>query len=144
VTGSIMFMVRGTPATQGNKTAFVAGGRAVMREGKSKKASEGFHAWRHGIATEARAAMAERPQFTGPLCVQLRFALPKPASAPKTKVTWPIKARSGDIDKLARAALDAMTDVVFADDSQVVRLEVTKEWSDPFPTGVAIQVRALA
>lgn len=136
----IAFEVRGLPVTQGNKTAFPSrdGTRAFMREGRSNKANEGFHAWRHAIATEARHAAGDRPLLTGqPLQVVLHFRILKPASAPKTRRTWPIKARSGDIDKLARAALDAMTGVVFADDSEVVVLAVMKDWGDP---GVTVEV----
>lgn len=45
-------------------------------------------------------------------------------SAPKFVTKRP------DVDKLARAVLDALTHIVFADDSQVVRLMAKKEYCD--------------
>lgn len=124
----IGFSVRGIPITQGNKTAFVAGDRAVMREGRTKKANEKFKMWRHAINDEARKAMGDLPMIAGPVALTAHFTLPRPASAPKRRRTWPIGARSGDVDKLARALLDGMTGVCFGDDAQVVRLNVRKDY----------------
>jgi Holliday junction resolvase RusA-like endonuclease len=39
--------------------------------------------------------------------------------------------RVGDIDKLSRAVLDTLSGVIIADDSQVVRLYVTKLYGIP-------------
>lgn len=146
----IDFFVAGTPVTQGSKSAIRVGNRAVVVEGKSKKARDGFAAWRHAIATEARAG-ADRFNIekdlrwgwpiSTPVIVTLTFGLQKPASAPKTRRTWPTGARSGDVDKLARAALDAITGVLVADDAQVVGLSVTKTYGRP---GVRLQLWAEA
>jgi Holliday junction resolvase RusA-like endonuclease len=54
----------------------------------------------------------------------------KPRSAPKRRRTWPIGARSGDVDKLARSVLDSLTGVLFHDDAQVVHLVVSKDYGD--------------
>lgn len=140
----IDFFVAGTPVTQGSKSAIRVGNRAVVVEGKSKKGRDSFAAWRHAIATEAREA-SKNYEFpyqgpyptTGPVVVALTFGLQRPASAPKTKRTWPCGARSGDADKLARAALDAITGVLVADDAQVVSMSVTKTYGRP---GVRVQL----
>lgn len=50
--------------------------------------------------------------------------MPRPKSAPKTKTLAAVKRP--DIDKLARAILDALTDVWLRDDSHVVELCATK------------------
>ena len=59
----------------------------------------------------------------------MRFYLPRPASASKTK-KLPASKRP-DLDKLARAVLDALTDVIFEDDSQVVSLGAFKYITNP-------------
>ena len=130
---TLSFFVAGTPVTQGSKTAIRVGDRAVVVEGKTSKARGQFAAWRHAIATEARAATTTHTSrtwpITCPVIVTLQFGLQRPASAPKTRRTWPTGARSGDVDKLARAALDAITGVLVADDAQVVGLSVTKSYA---------------
>lgn len=139
---TVVFTVLGNPETQGNKTGFVRNGRAVLVEGRSKGARDRFHDWRAAISAEARRWMDDHDNpelLAGPLAIRLIFGLTKPASAPKTKVTWPIKARSGDIDKLARACLDACTGVLFVDDAQVVSLTAVKRWGNPPGVTVALQ-----
>jgi crossover junction endodeoxyribonuclease RusA len=126
---TLRFFVPGTPATKGNMRAFNAGGRVKITE----KKTTGLTTWLHAINDEARRVRGDQEPFTGPLSVELWFWLQRPASEPKRRRTWPTKARSGDVDKLARAALDAMTGVLFADDAQVVNLVVGKDFADdPF------------
>lgn len=63
----------------------------------------------------------------GPLSVEVAFTVRKPASAPKRRVTWPITRDSGDIDKLLRSTLDALTTSgAIADDSMVVEVVARK------------------
>ena len=57
--------------------------------------------------------------------VDIVFYMPKPASAPKK---WVPMVKRPDIDKLGRAVLDALTDVVFEDDSQVTDLLLHKRY----------------
>lgn len=76
----------------------------------------------------------------GPVSVIIDFVIPKVKSA-KDRV-WPTKRSSGDVDKLARLVLDCLADAkVIGDDSQVVRLHVTKEYGE-FP-GATISVHEL-
>lgn len=133
----IRFTVLGTPVTQGSKRAFVNQhtGRAVIVE-----SAKGHKSWREAVRSEAQD-QAERVlpngPMSGPVKVYLTFGLQRPASAPKRKRTWPIGARSGDVDKLARSILDALTGVLFADDSQVLKLTVEKDYGTP---GVEVRV----
>ena len=131
----VKFTCPGHPITQGSKRAFVRNGHATLVETGGDK----LRLWRHVIATTAREATPDGP-IAGPVQVHLWFHLERPASTPKRKRTWPIKARSGDVDKLARAALDALTGVTFADDAQVVRLVVEKDWADGRGPGVEVVV----
>ena len=78
--------------------------------------------------------------LTGWVDVSICFALPRPKSLAK-KVTWHLKRP--DIDKLSRAALDALSGVIWRDDSQVVKLHATKYYAEPGePPYVDISVRA--
>lgn len=134
------FVVAGLPVTQGSKIHGVNPhtGKSYIREQGGKS----LEAWRTAIATEARKVRRNRDMtdlVRGPVKVKLHFALPKPKAEPKTRRTWPIKARSGDLDKLARAVLDAITHVLIADDSQVIELHVTKDWGDSF-VGLLIEI----
>lgn len=136
----IRLEVIGTPVTQGNKSAFVRGGRAVMVEGKGPGRQK-HKDWRAAVAEAARSwcgANGNPPLITGPVIVRATFGLQKPASAPKRTRTFPIKARSGDVDKLVRSILDSITGVLIADDSQVVATIPVKDWSDP--PGVTIEL----
>ena len=124
---SLTIEVRGIPVPQGSMRAFVRGGRAVITHNRPSK----LDAWRNAIATEARAAMGAEPSWDGPVSVWIDFFLQRPAghygkrglkpSAPSRPF-----GNVGDVDKLARAALDAMTGVVFRDDAQVVSLSSEK------------------
>ena len=114
------FTVQGKAVTQGN--------HAVSRAGRIyDKSGPQLRAWREAITWEARGKMRARPAVEGPVGVRLEFVLP----APKRKVrAHPIT--KPDIDKLTRAALDALTAArVYVDDAQVIDLHVTKSYGDP-------------
>jgi len=136
------FRVLGVPETQGSKTAVMRGGRAHVIEGSNGPKRQRFVDWRQAVRSEGQRWQEDQGNpglFDGPLIVNLAFGLAKPASAPKTRRTWPIKAQSGDIDKLARCVLDALTGVLFADDSQVVALASAKDFSEQ--PGLTVLVR---
>lgn len=138
---AIEFDVRGIPAPQGSPRAIRAGDRAILvTEASAAFGAKGgktsaLAAWRHAIATEARAAMGNDPLLAGPVRVAVELR-PKPrpqahflrsglrADAPRWHTSKP------DADKLARAVLDALTGVVYADDRQVALLVSGKRWPD--------------
>lgn len=107
--------IPGIPRPQGSKR-HVGNGRLI-------EASKYLPEWRN---TVREALIRDWEDETFPfkyqaVSVRLLFRLPKPkVTANDMPVTRP------DIDKLARAVLDAMTGPIIADDSQVVRLLVTK------------------
>jgi crossover junction endodeoxyribonuclease RusA len=163
----VAFVVRGVPVPQGSSRAFVGKGK----NGKPRAfvATEAhtdspLGSWRTAIAQEAREAMGDRPLLEGPLKVWLTFVFPRPAShflpansrrpvrelradAPTYLCTKP------DLDKLLRAALDAMTGVVWRDDGQVAAFghpqkiyETALEQQPPAMThrpGVEVHVRPI-
>lgn len=112
----IIVTIPGSPAPQGSKRHV---GRGILIE-----SSKNVGPWRERIALAAHSAMDGRTLIDGPITLDLAFVLPRPKSAPK-RITPPATKRP-DLDKLARAALDALTNVAFSDDSQVTRLTCSK------------------
>lgn len=134
------FTVLGQPVPQGSKRAFArtnAKGKAFAT--LVDVTGAGLKSWRNGIAYEARQALrqAERDPdgFRAsadrdvPYRVTLRFTFARPKSVKRVEMT--VKP---DIDKLARAALDALTGLVWLDDCQVISLVVQKAY---LPAGLA-------
>lgn len=111
--------VPGVPAPQGSKSfKGRRGGKAILIE-----SSKAVGPWRERVALAAHSHA--RGLLGGPVSVDLAFVLPRPKSAPKR--TTPPAVKRPDLDKLARAILDALTGVWFADDSQVIDLRATKQ-----------------
>jgi crossover junction endodeoxyribonuclease RusA len=120
----ITFTVIGHAQPQGSTKAFMPKG---ARYPVVTSDNPNLKGWRHLVADEA-----QRHASGGPLCggvhVTLDFALQRPKSLPK-RASQHLK--KPDIDKLARAVLDALTGILYHDDSEVVRLDVTKRYAAP-------------
>lgn len=117
------FRVYGIPAPQGSKKAFVRGGKAVVVEQSEKVAP-----WRNAVSSAAVAARQQVPeQFVGAVGVRITFFLPRPKTAPKSRV-YP--AVTPDLDKLLRSTLDGISDAgVWEDDKQVVQIVASKRYT---------------
>lgn len=106
----------GIPGPQGSKRHV---GNGVMIE-SSKKVKP----WReavHCAALACRMGSADLiiPPIDGPIMARMVFTLPKPASAPKRRRTYP--CRTPDLSKLVRSTEDALTTAgVWRDDARVV------------------------
>lgn len=134
--GRIGIRVTGVPIPQGSKSASVIKGRAVLRDANAKTLAP----WREHVHATARDATRYHDTITGPVRVWLTFAFPRPASHHRSgrnahllKDTAPRHATShglGDVDKLTRAVLDALTTAhVWTDDALVVDLRVRKHYA---------------
>lgn len=106
--------IEGRPAPQGSKRHL---GNGIMVE-----SSKAVKPWRVDVAWRVRGAFLT--PFDGPVKLELEFVMPRPKSTPKKST--PAAIKRPDVDKLARAVLDAITGVVVADDSQIVHLVATK------------------
>jgi Holliday junction resolvase RusA-like endonuclease len=118
--------VAGIPAPQGSKR-HVGGGALV-------ESSAAVGDWRTVIAwTAANEYKDESGQRLAPLAgavvLAVEFVMPRPKSLPKRKPTPPHTKRP-DVDKLLRAVGDAMTGVVWADDSHIVEMTGTKRYAE--------------
>jgi crossover junction endodeoxyribonuclease RusA len=127
MTVEFTFSVAGDPRPQGSMSVY--GGRIVH-----VKAAK-LNAWRDMVAQSAREAMpADWPLTDGPVAVALTFALRRPKghyARSGAILPWAptVHAKRPDIDKLARAVLDALTvAAVWQDDSRVADLMVRKTW----------------
>lgn len=121
--------VAGRPKPQGSVRAFAAKGRAYV----AANHSDAFVVWRNTVVEKV-----EREWPHGRLDnarVFLRFTFNRPKSQPKWYRNDPASAfhvKRPDIDKLARAILDALVAAgVLADDSVVSDLHVIKEYTNP-------------
>lgn len=123
----VSLFVSGIPVQQGSmipgrpvKTA--KGMRSTMHSHNSAE----LKAWRTLIATKVR--QTGHPVIGPYVAVEMCFYMPRPGT---TKYPlWP--AGTPDVDKLARAVLDALTESgLIEDDARVVRLNVDEEWTDP-------------
>lgn len=132
--GSACFEVRGVPVPQGSMKGYVRAGHVVLTSD-----NERLRPWRAVVSDQASRYAPAQP-VTGPVWLTLAFRLPLTSSLPKRRRVWPVKVRSGDVDKLARGVLDALTGVIYGDDAQVVSLLATKEFAYDSAPGVTVRV----
>jgi crossover junction endodeoxyribonuclease RusA len=131
----MLITVRGIPAPQGSKR-HVGGGRMIEQ-------SKAVGPWREAVRAETQRAMNHLPPLEEAVHVTVQFTLPRPKSIPK-RVIWP--AKRPDLDKLARAVLDGLTDGgAWLDDGQVVKMGLIKHYaSEGFPPGCTIRIESIA
>lgn len=111
--------VDGQPAPQGSKKAFQRGSKIVLVEMSAR-----VKPWRELVHAQAHSVLGSHTPTSGAVAVRIDFLM----QAPKRR--WrDLPLGRPDVDKLARAALDGLTGVAFADDSQVVDLHVTKRYA---------------
>lgn len=155
----ITFTVLGMPQTAGSKRAIPIKNRStgewVKRQNGSPliavmddnpKSKE----WRNAVACEARKVYSG-PLLTGPLQVTFRFYMPRPAghfgsgkNANQLKAsspTWPITRP--DALKMARAAEDALTNVIWRDDSQIVSEHLLKYYTHSDPARLVVTIERM-
>jgi Holliday junction resolvase RusA-like endonuclease len=142
----LRFVAFGRPQGKGSKRALPIRGKA--RHGQHivlVDSNRNAKPWAALVSAAAGRAVFEASRgatprlIQGPVMVELDFHFARPKahfgtgrnssrlrlSAPSHMVTVP------DIDKLTRCALDALTGVIYADDSQVSELSVRKRFGEP-------------
>lgn len=148
----ITFTVHGTPAPQGSKRLLPFGGKRGGRP-MLVESSKAVGPWRAKVRRAAEAARDLLPaddqaRETDAVTVTLDFNMPRPKAhygtgrnaetlkpaAPTDPIGKP------DLDKLARAVLDALTGIAWVDDAQVTALVVSKRFA-PHPRHVGVHVR---
>ncbi|NBU22791.1 MAG: RusA family crossover junction endodeoxyribonuclease [Actinobacteria bacterium] len=131
----ITLRVYGDPAPQGSKR-IVRGNRLIEAAGEKLKR------WRRAIAEECHNARQDNPEvfFTDAVFVHVRFYLPRPKTVSESKRPKPIVPP--DVDKLARGLLDGIgqSEVIWGDDSQVVKLLAEKMYSTAEEAGAVVYI----
>lgn len=122
MTDSYAFFAPGTPTPQGSKNAYRRGDKIVLVESAGKALKK----WRDGVAAVARE-LKLRP-IEGAVEITITFVMPR-TKAMRDKPAPPMTQRP-DIDKLARSTFDALTDIAWRDDSQVVSALLHKRRAD--------------
>ena len=84
--------------------------------------------WQQIVSEAALAAMPTPTLVDGPVALDVTFYLPRP-KALKRKVAPHTK--KPDLDKLIRSVKDALTHIVWRDDSQVIAVQARKFYADP-------------
>jgi Holliday junction resolvase RusA-like endonuclease len=117
------FNVVGRPAPQGSKNQFGA------------ESSPHVRPWRMDVKLAAQKAEPPDWNREGAFAVTLVFLFNQPkshfTSKGKPSCNWtkfPLGRNKGDIDKLCRSTLDALTGVMFNDDNQVVSITARRQW----------------
>jgi Holliday junction resolvase RusA-like endonuclease len=148
--------VYGKPATQGSTIAqaiYRKDRTPVMKNGRvvtiARPDSPDLKSWRHAVASAAAQAYSGPLLTTQAVCMSIVFYRPRPTghfgtgknagvlkpNAPEFPTTRP------DTLKLARAIEDALTGVIWKDDSQVVYHRLAKRWGDRYVTVVQVLVQ---
>jgi len=139
----VRIRVVGVPSPKGSKRGFLnpKTQQVVVVDNNPK----GLKAWARAVEEAARAAMADLghpPPLEGPLSLRVVFYLPPPKSlSPKWR--W-LPTTKPDLDKLERASWDAMSGIVYRDDSQIVDGARRKLYAHERTAGALIVVRSLA
>ena len=131
---SINFTVNGTPQPQGSIRAFMPKGakHPVLTTDNVK-----LKPWRQEVSVMALLArgFGNRDPLKCAIYLRVKFIFAKPKSI-KPSVTE--KLTKPDVDKLLRGLFDALTGILFHDDSQVVWVDANKEFGLPERTEVEV------
>lgn len=141
--GTIVLHVYGIPMPKGSHTAIVRNNRAVLLDGRRGPAREASKSWREAVEQSARDWQRDHggvPLLDVPVQLDLTFWLPKPKSAPKSRV-WP--DRKPDVDKLCRHAIDSLVGTILTDDARVCELTARKRYATDCAPGAKIVIEAL-
>lgn len=142
----ITIEVRGVPQPAGSKRAFVLKkggaftGRAVVTDANPKSRD-----WKIDVQHEARMWFADEP-WDCPIHITLRFTIARPKghygsgrnAAVLKHGAPPYPNSKPDCLKLSRGVEDALTGILYVDDSQIVTELISKRYGVP---GVVIEMR---
>jgi len=120
MTGTFTLFVPGKPQAQGSKTKGRWGG---IREDNKE-----LGPWRERVALVAHDRGNGEPVLTVAISMRLDFIMRRPVATPKRRT--PPAVKKPDLDKCTRAIFDALTSIVYHDDSQVTYLVATKRLAE--------------
>ena len=132
---AIAFTVAGDPVPQPRPRVTTRGGHGHAYT----PASHAIHGYRQSVALAAKAAGCEPHDQAVSVVIDFVFARPKShlRSSGEPKPSAPSLPRP-DVDNAAKAVLDSLNGIAWADDSQVSRLVVEKSYGKEGRTTVRI------
>jgi Holliday junction resolvase RusA-like endonuclease len=145
---SLLIFIQGKPEPGGSKRAFYS-----KKSGKTWVIDSNLNVanWKDLVRVAVLQAYKD-PPMQGPLYAEFTFYLKRPKSHFKTgKTNWaelknnaPVAPMSKpDLTKLIRGTEDALKDIVFIDDAQIVERRDKKEYADKCNEGASVFIRAL-
>jgi len=119
---NVSFTVPGEPVAQGRPRITTINGRARAFDPKKSRSYKAV------VSDRAENAMKCRAPIEGAvdLSVTAYFTCPKSRHRKRTPRAQEPRVQRPDIDNVVKAIKDAMTGIVWLDDSQVVRLQALK------------------
>jgi Holliday junction resolvase RusA-like endonuclease len=125
------FRIAGLPRTKGSLTpGMTKTGRMFVHRSRASVT------WERQVKDVIKRQLTELPEnaefaslllHAGPVKLEFQFYLPRFKTTERTE---PIGRRDGDLDKLERNVVDAMTGVIYVDDAQVTHKHSWKGYSD--------------
>lgn len=137
---SVTFHARGLPTPKGSTVRMRNGAMLPAGTNESRKR---MAQWRDDVRNAAMSAMGEEPPWTGAVRLFVSFAMPVPVSMRKRDIGWIGHTKQPDVDKLFRMVGDALTNIVWCDDSQVCYANVSKRYAWDGITGAIVEVAEL-
>jgi crossover junction endodeoxyribonuclease RusA len=134
---TLSFFAAGTPQPQGSSKGYPIRRRDGSVGVAITTANVKLKPWRQTVQVHAQLALEQaglRGQLAeGGVAITAQFYLPPPKAAESQlrKGRFVPMVKRPDVDKLARGLLDALTGVIFADDSQVMELLAGKVYAQP-------------
>jgi len=115
----IQFKIIGIPVPKGRPRFF------RMGKGVGTYTPDKTRSWENMIRLQA---IQYKPTklWEGPIIMNLVFLMPRPKSLPK-KVLYHVK--KPDIDNLAKSLKDALQNIIYRSDSQIVTLNLEKKYA---------------
>lgn len=144
---TITFELHGKPATQGSKRAYTFRKKSGGIGARVEEHSKHFKSWR-ALVVDAAIEVYDGEPVKGPMSLKVRIIRKRPASHFGTGRNahslkgWAIHARPvqrPDSLKICRGIEDALSGVVWVDDSQIVRHVISKEFGPCDRTDVCIE-----
>ena len=142
---AITFTVPGIPQPAGSKRGFPVKRKNGTIGVAISDANPKSRVWKQEVA-QAAGDIYRGPLLTGPLHLEVTFQFPRPKShygtgknAGVLKLSAPLyHTQKPDSTKLIRGVEDALTGIIWRDDSQVCCQTVNKRWGARAAAGVRI------
>ncbi len=125
---SLSFTVFGKPEPKGSARGFVA-----MKAGKARAIvttdNKNLKSWESCVRFAAQSVAGELQLFEGAIALHVDFYLQRPKSIKPAK--RPYMTTRPDLSKLIRGLEDALNEVIWKDDAQIVAITAGKLYAAP-------------